>query len=92
MVMNSNLKIEKVLQVPWSYTLYRNDERFFLSVVCGSVGLFERDIELSEEEIGAYRSLGKEAIDALASKINHEPSSYEDRHIKGFSKWPVKTL
>jgi hypothetical protein len=89
--MTGPLEIEVLLQVPWSYTLYGSDDRFFLSVVCGSVGLFETEIELGVEEIAAYRTKGKEAIDALAKGINNEPKAYRDRHIKGFSKWPVRT-
>jgi hypothetical protein len=45
-------------------------------------------IELGTQEIDAYRKLGKETIDALASKIMGEPSAYAEWEIKAFSKWP----
>ena len=92
-MMTKNPEIEKILQVPWTYTLYQSGERLILSVLCRSRGGadYSMAIELGTLEIDAYRSLGKEAIDALASTINYDPSSYEERHIKGFSKWPKKT-
>jgi hypothetical protein len=90
--MNNNPEIKKILQVPWTYTLYQSEERFFLTVLCRSRGggVYSSVIELGTEEIEVYRSLGKEMIDALASKIMYKPSLYTERNIKGFSKWPVK--
>ena len=85
---SETLEVEEVLQVSWTYTLYRHEERFFLSVVCGTVGLFETDVELTSAEIADYRKLGKESVDALAKAISDAPKAYNDRHIKTFFKWP----
>jgi hypothetical protein len=89
-MMAKNPEIEKILQVPWTYTLYQSGERLFLSVLCRSRGGadYSMAIELGTQEIDAYRSLGKESIDVLSSKIMGEPSAYAEWDIKGFSKWP----
>jgi hypothetical protein len=88
--MTKNPEIEKILQVPWTYTLYQSGERLFLNVMCRSRGGadYGMAIELGTQEIDAYRSQGKEAIDALARTITGEPSAYAEWDIKGFSKWP----
>jgi hypothetical protein len=42
--------METLLQKPWDYTFSRNDTgELVLSVLCGSVGLFEIDIVLNHE-------------------------------------------
>lgn len=87
--MTKNPEIEKILQVSWTYTLYESGERLFRYVMCSSRGGadYGMAIESGTQEIDAFRSIGKEAIDALASKIMGEPSACAEREIKGFSKW-----
>lgn len=84
------LDLETVLQKAWSYTLYRHEERLFLSVVCGSSALFDRNVELQAYEIAAFEKEGPASIDALAKEITYSPTAYSGRHIKNLQQWPVK--
>jgi hypothetical protein len=34
----------------WVYTLYKNEEKYILSVICGGVAIYELNIELTNEE------------------------------------------
>ncbi len=90
--MGGVLEVQKVLQVPWTYTLYRGGDRFFLSVLCRSRGGAEytMHIELSSEEIDACLNEGEQTIEVLARAICDTPSAYQKRDIKGFSKRVVK--
>jgi hypothetical protein len=86
------VELETVLQKSWSYTLYRHvgGTRLFLSVVCGSSALFDRNVELRAHEVAAYEKEGPASIDALAKQITYSPDAYTGRHIKNLLQWPVK--
>ena len=42
----------------------------YLSVVCGSVGIFTVEIELTQAEIASFNAIGRTFIDELASGIS----------------------
>ncbi|OUR83989.1 hypothetical protein A9Q82_01550 [Cycloclasticus sp. 46_120_T64] len=67
----------------WSYTLYCNDQSYYLAVVCGSVGIYEIVIELKVDEIEKMKDEG--FIAKLASLVRSHPEAYSERSIKGFS-------
>ena len=57
------------------YSLYEENGKKILSVVCGSIGIFEKNVELSSDEFN--KSISDEAyLDALASKIRGNPEDY----------------
>lgn len=68
----------------WQYTLYEEGEKLLLSVVCGTVGVFTVNIELSETEKQAYLEKGERYIDELASEITYNPESFMPRNIADF--------
>ncbi len=88
------IELEEVHKSPWNYILYRGGERYFIEVVCGSVGLYARSVELSAEEIEAYRIEGTRSIDALATRIlntpHSAPSEYWERLVNDLHQWPVR--
>ena len=43
----------------WCYRLLRDDEKYYLEVLCGSVALYEIRVQLSKSEINAYIKYGK---------------------------------
>lgn len=71
----------KILEkVNWGYILFETEEGIFLSVVCGSVGIFETVIRLTDEEVQSYNSI-PDFIKDLADKVCSNPNAYKSRHI-----------
>ena len=74
--------METIIQKQWDYTFSKKDDgQLLLSVVCGSVGLFEVDIVLNQEETDQYNELGEVYIDELAKQIRHNPNDWSSRKI-----------
>lgn len=64
----------------WNYMLYKVDESYILSVICGGVGLFELNIPLSNED--GVRALADETfLDKLAAEIANDPKKYSGSSI-----------
>tara|TARA_Y100000782_G_scaffold20628_1_gene21930 strand:+ start:2738 stop:3022 length:285 start_codon:yes stop_codon:yes gene_type:complete len=63
----------------WSWLLFQNEKNMYLSVVCGSVGIFTVEIELTQAEIASFNAIGRTFIDELASGISFSPDSYLHR-------------
>ena len=66
-----------------NYSLYREGESLFLSVICGSVGIFERTIELNSSEVTAMEN-DSEFLLNLATEIRNGSSSFTGRNISDF--------
>jgi hypothetical protein len=77
-----------IAEEAWSWMLLNQGEDFLLSVVCGSVGLFERHIQLNEEEKILYRLRSTGYIANLAEEIRRHPESFSSRYIAGFDDLP----
>lgn len=60
----------------WSWIQFRLHERYFLSVCCGSVGIFTVEVELGPAEVKRFKTEGASFIDELAAKIAYSPSQY----------------
>lgn len=61
----------------WDWMLLRDSEgRLIVSVVCGSVGLYEVEVILDDETIAAYEADGIAVIERLAADIAEHPSRY----------------
>ncbi len=58
----------------------------YLSVVCGSVGLYNVDICLTPEESASVTCDGTGVVAALARTVMLKPSAFQARHVDGFSK------
>ena len=57
---------------PWSWTLDQMPEGLVLSVVCGSVGLYDRTIVLTSDEIQRWRDGGPAALEPLIEAIRND--------------------
>jgi|JI8StandDraft_2_1071088.scaffolds.fasta_scaffold68698_3 hypothetical protein len=74
-----------IAQESWAWTLYRDEsDALYLSVLCGTVGLFTIDFRLDEQEVAMVETAGDSAVQELASRVRSEPSSYSARHIDDF--------
>lgn len=72
----------ELLKKQWTYILYDDSGKLLFSVVCGSVGLFDRNIYLNANEIKAYDMNGEIYLDTLAEQIRKNPDKFESRHVK----------
>ncbi|MDI1257329.1 MAG: hypothetical protein PSV16_14640 [Flavobacterium sp.] len=69
--------METIFQKEWDYTFSKNgNNKFILSVVCGSIALFEVDIILNQEEINRYNEDGEKFISSLAKTIREKPENW----------------
>ena len=71
----------EIINKPWDYRFFERNKKYYLSVMCGGVAVFEINIELNENENLMYKNLGIEYIDGLAKKIQFSPSSYSERNL-----------
>lgn len=46
--------MEIIINERWNYQLIKNNDKYVLSVMCGTVGLYEIEVELSDEQIKEY--------------------------------------
>jgi hypothetical protein len=71
----------EIINKPWDYRFFENNMKYYLFVMCGSVAVFEINIELNKDESLLYKNLGNAYIDELAKKIQYSPSSYTGRNL-----------
>ena len=64
------------------WTLYQDQEEYYLSVICGSVGIFDTNIRLTKSEYAQYSQQGSEILDRIASKVRNSPKDYQSVNIK----------
>lgn len=63
----------------WSWLLLADGERRLLSVLCGTVGLYELTLELTTEECPSG-PVDWSSIDRLARSISYSPKAFLPRH------------
>lgn len=74
------IKIDEGKKVSWQLYRDRNDD-LMLSVLCGSIGLWEFKTYLSDEEKTKYDQQGPSFLDNLALLISKNPESYKTRQF-----------
>lgn len=79
------MEMIKLAEKRWTYTLYKSDESYILSVVCGGVGLFELNMPLSNED--GVKALADEGfLERMAAEIANDPTKYSGRSISLFPR------
>lgn len=74
--------MQALIKKNWEYILYKDNQKYLLEVICGSVAMFELKITLNNDEVDGYLTHGKIYIDQLAEKIRNSPSKYLHRKIE----------
>jgi len=74
-------QLTEILNKDWTYKLYEVNGNYLLSVICGSVGLFDRNIVLNSDMTLDYKNNGIAVIDKMAEKIRYSPNDYEKEHV-----------
>lgn len=68
---------ELIADSTWSWSLYRlEDGSLVLSVVCGTVGIYEIDVTLGPETTAAYNRDGLDVIEKLAAEVRYSPHKW----------------
>ncbi len=61
----------------WDWMLIREpDGSLLLSVVCGSVGIYEVDVVLDTEQTAAFAANGAPVLQRLAEAVRKDPAHY----------------
>ncbi|PPJ42862.1 hypothetical protein C0063_06330 [Pseudoxanthomonas sp. KAs_5_3] len=71
-----------------SWMLFDNDGDLYLSVLCGTVGLYSVDLHLTPEESEQISCRGTVYAADLARLVRHNPTSYHERHTRAFDSLP----
>lgn len=75
------MTLVKVAQKPWKYTLYKDGDVYILSVLCGTVGLFELNLPLTPAE--AENAAADPAwLAKRADEVASDPDKFAPRSIK----------
>lgn len=81
-----------IAEEPWVWMLFEEGQKQYLSVACGSVGIFTTDIALSQDELVRVVHEGRTFISLLAAQVHNNPAHFASRHIKAFHVWETSKL
>jgi hypothetical protein len=76
--------MREIIKKPWNYTFFEDDGKYYLSVSCGTVAVFDINVQLTPEEINLYNEVGENFIDKLVGEIQYAPKEYSNRHLSKF--------
>lgn len=77
-----------VEEAPWSWMLLAEGAEMYLSVVCGTVAVYEIEFALTPEESEGYARAGKGFLERLAERVIGVPGEFRARHIPDFHDRP----
>lgn len=64
------------------YELLKDEKgQFFLSILCGGVGVYEVYIRLTPEDVSDYLRNGTDSITQLSNRIRQNPTAFEDQVV-----------
>ena len=68
-------------EASWDWQFFRFDDRFYLNVLCGTVGLYERCVQLDAAELEDWQQRGRPALEAVAVRIRQTaPHAHRPHH------------
>ncbi|MGO1070769.1 hypothetical protein [Lysobacter sp. CA199] len=73
--------MQRIDQRDWAWILYADGERRYLSVLCGTVAMYELILELDAAERARLQEPG--FLDALAREVSYRPDAFKARHVAG---------
>lgn len=71
----------EVINKPWKYKLFKNDNEYIVCVLCGDVGLYELCLLLDDIESKCYQLDGEKYINEFVKKIQDNPAVYISRRL-----------
>lgn len=76
----------EVFRQNWFYILYREEEKYILSVTCGTSAVFDLEILLDQDEIKSLLEKGEPFVEELAGQIRNDPDAFLHRKIRNGSR------
>ena len=81
----SKIEMNKIDSSSYNWILFKsNNDKLYLSVICGGVGLYSVDFQLNDDESSSYFIRGNSYLDNLASNVRDNQRLFRSRHIDGF--------
>lgn len=74
--------MKELLRKDWDYILYESKKGLILSVLAGTVAVFEVKVLLNDAEQAQYKADGTTYLTALAAEIRSNPKPYQDRGLE----------
>lgn len=71
--------MKEIYKKNWVYSFYENNGKYFVDVLCGTVGMYNLLVQLNDIEIESYVKYGITYIDSLVKKIQENPSAFSYR-------------
>ena len=68
----------------WAWMLFEDETSKYLSVVCGSVGIYDTCFALSEFEVAEFFARGNASLSQLARSVSQHPATFQHRHLQNF--------
>ena len=81
LVIYNRISMECLEKENWCYRLLRDDEKYYLEVLCGSVALYEICVQLSKSEINEYIKYGKIFCTKKAEEVRKNPQNFINMKI-----------
>lgn len=75
-------KREIIVEEDWLYTLYKKEDDYYLSAVCGTIAVFTVTVQLAEDEKKIFEEQGEPYIKRMAYAIINSPNSFEKRSVQ----------
>jgi len=84
LVPDEELHEEALHEETWSWTLYRTAEGLLLIVVCGSVGIYERSLLLTDDEAARWERCGPAGLEPMVEAVRNDVTGarYGERYIR----------
>ncbi|CAH0995245.1 hypothetical protein EMA8858_01365 [Emticicia aquatica] len=73
--------MKEIINNPWNFSFFEENNQLFLIIVCGNVGIFELKIKLTKKECELYQTTGVTYIENLVKDIQNSPSKYIKRNL-----------
>ena len=73
--------LTKIEEKSWTYILYKYQDKYILSVMCGSIALYDVNIIVDDSIIKQFENKGITVLDELASIIRDNSDKYSQEHI-----------
>lgn len=78
-----------VAEEPWAWMLFSDEAgTLFLTVMCGTVGLYSVDFRLTDSEAASFSAADRSVLESLARDVSYQSSKYQGRHIDNFTDLP----
>lgn len=73
--------MQKITEKHYDYILYKENEEYIFSVLCGTIAVFDVTIKFNQQEQEEYQQKGEAFLDTFSDTIRSNPESFFDRRF-----------